>query len=197
MSDEALAYLCLENNWDRWTDMASHDPVAKDSSVPTKYTDRGKKAKEFCGWNKAGLELYNRFMRQIKHERSQPYGKRIEEEYMVYRKKKLGHRMVRSSSMDAENNNGEVVRITNELFPTEADDDEDGGFEEYDAAPGNDYVDDSDSSDSGNRSSCSDNNVGAVSQKNKVAGETSTGSNASTEIADDVLDGGDDHDDDD
>lgn len=115
-SDEALVYLCLANNWDRWIDMASHDPPAKDSLVPTKYTERGKKAKEFCGWNRVGLRLSNRLMDRVIKDRSKPWAKKVEEEYMQYRKeKKIGRKEVSQSHCEK----AVTVKVRNDLFPLE------------------------------------------------------------------------------
>ena len=87
VSDEAFASLTIENNWQRWMDMAEQD-AWKTSPVPTKWTvtrDRTTKAvredqtnnrragepqaRRYRGWSAQGIERYNQLFDQINAER--------------------------------------------------------------------------------------------------------------------------------
>jgi hypothetical protein len=88
VSDEAFAVLTLENNWDRWMEMAANDEWTT-ASVPTKWTvsrDRtassAKKARarleetgipqarRYRGWSPAGINRYNQLYDQLEVERA-------------------------------------------------------------------------------------------------------------------------------
>lgn len=143
-SDEALVYLMVENNWDRWTEMASHDPPTLFSNIPTKFTERGKKAKEFCGWNLEGLTLFNRIMTRVRKDRSSTCGKDVEKAYLEYRQEKLLGRKSRQRSSLEDENIG-VIKVKNDLFPIESDDndmddDEEGYGDDDDSTTTTNYA---------------------------------------------------------
>ena len=88
VGDEAFAVLTLENNWDRWMEMAITDEWTT-ASVPTKWTvtrDRtasaAKKAqrleeatghpqaRRYRGWSALGISRYNQIYDEIERERS-------------------------------------------------------------------------------------------------------------------------------
>ena len=82
ISDEAFTVLTLENNWERWSDMAKKDDW-KDSMVPSKWTTSKEKrqpknrnkenptpqARCYRGWSAQGLARYNQLFEEIKRER--------------------------------------------------------------------------------------------------------------------------------
>jgi hypothetical protein len=90
VSDEAFTVLTLENNWDRWSDMA-HNDEWKDSDEPSKWTtsnekqkgvtmnqatpgsdgdDVTPKAKRYRGWLAKGIARYNQIFNEVKAARA-------------------------------------------------------------------------------------------------------------------------------
>ena len=90
VSDEAFTVLTLENNWERWSDMA-HNDEWKDSDEPSKWTtsnEKGKaemmnqatpgsdddnvtpKAKCYRGWLAKGIVQYNQIFNEVKAARA-------------------------------------------------------------------------------------------------------------------------------
>lgn len=186
-SDEVLVYLCLENNWVRWTEMASHDPPSRDSPIPTKYTERGKKAKEFCGWNKKGLVRYNNLMDMVERDRLKRYGKEVELEYLEYRKEKQGQTKRKDHQRLDESMEG-IVKVKNNLFhtPKPTGQDAAGTADTDDHDDGSDREDSSDDSDDSSRES-----NGGGKKKRNVCDENSTSTETDGEggnICDDDFD---------
>lgn len=87
VSDEAFAILTLENNWERWMEMARQDDWTT-AAVPTKWTvtrDRtasaakkaqnresetgNPQARRYRGWSAQGINRYNQLFDQIEAER--------------------------------------------------------------------------------------------------------------------------------
>ena len=82
ISDEAFTVLTLENNLERWNDMAEKEEW-KDSMVPSKWTTSKEKrqaenrnkenpipqAQRYRGWSAQGLARYNQLFEEIKRER--------------------------------------------------------------------------------------------------------------------------------
>jgi hypothetical protein len=98
VSDEAFTVLTLENNWERWSDMAESDEW-RESSVPSKWTTSTEKrasnqqpdkvssdtsvvtpqARRFRGWTAQGINRYNQLFMEIKMERAKKTYRLIEE----------------------------------------------------------------------------------------------------------------------
>ena len=100
ISDEAFAVLTLENNWERWSAMATADEW-KESDIPTKWTtsrdkrtslkksdndtkqesdedDQTPQATRYRGWSWHGIERYNQLFNEIKASRSTPSFQKFE-----------------------------------------------------------------------------------------------------------------------
>jgi hypothetical protein len=90
VSDEAFTLLTLENNWDRWSDMADKEEW-RDSDEPSKWTTSNEKckavmmnqamqssenknvtlqAKHYRGWSAKGIARYNQIFAEVKAERA-------------------------------------------------------------------------------------------------------------------------------
>ena len=87
-SDEALAFLLLENSWDAWEDVVQRTARQKNSKKkrtgtdfhcvkPTKYTGRNPSKEERNirqgdrGWNRSGIERFNALLKQVKKDRKE------------------------------------------------------------------------------------------------------------------------------
>ena len=89
-SDKAFTVLTLENNWERWSDMA-HNDEWKDSDEPSKWTPSNEKqkvvmmneatpgsddnnvtpkAKCYRGWLEKGIPQYNQIFNEVKAARA-------------------------------------------------------------------------------------------------------------------------------
>ena len=90
ISDEAFTVLTLENNWERWSDMAENDEWG-DSNEPSRWTTSNEKrkavamnqttqmsdneeitpqAKRYRGWSAKGIARYNQIFAEVKAERA-------------------------------------------------------------------------------------------------------------------------------
>ena len=75
VSDEAFAFLVVENSLDRWTDMWVKNNK-KTSSVPALYTNAGVSAKDgrtkrYCGWSAEGIARFNLINDAVRKNRLQ------------------------------------------------------------------------------------------------------------------------------
>lgn len=89
ISDEALALLAFENNFDTWYDMAKKK-ITKGSDVPRKYTNGGSSkckvasSKRDKGWSTEGLLRFNALFDLVEKDRMLPHAKQFEEEFRKY-----------------------------------------------------------------------------------------------------------------
>ena len=102
-SDEALALLLFENNYDRWIDMGKNNQW-KSSCVCPKYTTggnasqtpkngndaidgsslKGSTCAKYQGWSVEGIRKYNTYFDEIKAERESSLGQTFEEALLKY-----------------------------------------------------------------------------------------------------------------
>jgi hypothetical protein len=102
ISDEAFAILTIENNWDRWMDMAENN-IWKTSAVPTKWTvtrdktasagrsgnltqgrDALPQARRYRGWSAQGILRYNQLFDEISAIRTQPRASLFEDRLLKH-----------------------------------------------------------------------------------------------------------------
>ena len=80
VSDEAFAYLLVENYWDGWSTRRSDEPFMESDLIHGskkkkrkitwgKYTAAALGARRYGGWNKAGLERFNALCQEVKDDR--------------------------------------------------------------------------------------------------------------------------------
>lgn len=112
-SDEAYMMLVLENNWKRWMNMAETGSMK--STIPTKYTERGKKAKVYGGWTMKGLNRYNEFMKYVYQNRHVfESAKEVEDKYVRHR---LGIQVDLCNENDIDGGGeDEMVEVVHDLF---------------------------------------------------------------------------------
>ena len=89
VSDEALAILIIENNFDTWWDMAKRN-ITKDSGVGRKYTNGGTSAgtkassRRYQGWSADGIKRFNEIFDLVKLNRSLLVAKSFEESFKSF-----------------------------------------------------------------------------------------------------------------
>ena len=81
-SDEALAFILLDNSYERWIDSyCDPDSEKKEEWTGYKYSSegRGKNAKKYCGWSIAGMARFKKFNEEVaKQIRKMPVYKALE-----------------------------------------------------------------------------------------------------------------------
>lgn len=135
-SDEALMYLFLENNWERWSDMSKSRPPLKESTISTKYSYRGNKAEEFGGWTEEGIKRFNELMEQVENDRNSWYASGVEEEYLLYRQEKQNGKK-HKLEVDNGRRQRDLVKPMHDLFALDSLDGCDGN-EESNSCSGSD-----------------------------------------------------------
>jgi hypothetical protein len=89
ISDEALAILILENNFDTWCDMATKN-ITKNSLVLPKYTNGGTSTGEnastrrYQGWSNEGIKRFNEYHQLVKTDRESSHARLFEESFRMY-----------------------------------------------------------------------------------------------------------------
>jgi len=131
VSDEALAILIFENNFETWRDMAKQN-ITKNSVVTRKYTNGGSatgnkaSSRHYQGWSTDGIKRFNELFDLIKNDRDSPNAKNYEESFRVFcenggvsgKKKKSTEIMY------------EPVEIRHELWSDDIDNDTEGEEEQ-------------------------------------------------------------------
>ena len=142
-SDEAMTFLILENNWDRWTEMWEKTKTGKYDGVSckkiplsaeTKWTVRT--GKSCSGWWDEGIERYNELAKLVTVDRercndtdSQEMGGEttFEKKYMDEKKKQgetddaAKRRAAREEKEKLKGGNGEPVKSFEELVVSDED----------------------------------------------------------------------------
>ena len=89
VSDEALAILIFENNFETWKDMAKRN-ITKNSVVNRKYTNGGSSAgnkassRQYQGWSSVGIKRFNELFDIIKQDRESSNAEDFEEAFRVF-----------------------------------------------------------------------------------------------------------------
>ena len=112
-TDEALCLLLLENNWDRWKDIA-HGKT-KDNLALTKFTADGKgsQAQEFKGWSDAGYERFNELCRNVIADRRSSVGVEFEKAYLKLKRDVFAGK--RKVTKRGGTKNGSTIEIVDDL----------------------------------------------------------------------------------
>jgi len=129
-TDEALCLLLLENNWNRWKDIASGK---KEELASTKFTAEGKgsQALEFKGWSDAGYERFNELCRKVIADRDSSEGEEFEKAYLKL-KRDAAEGKQKTNRMEG-TRIGSTVEILDDLDDSELQDEDADEMEEKDA----------------------------------------------------------------
>jgi len=115
--DEALAFLLVENSWDKWMSQAIH-PL--DDPPSTKYSYEGSASlasRRYHGWKDAGMDRFKLLRRLVKEDRETDERKQFEEQFLEEKQKESKRRRVTyqdNNYYDLENDLDDMFCDTNE-----------------------------------------------------------------------------------